>query len=221
MWAIPRTSWPAREQRRPEGEDRPGVDPRRCQQHLAERREGVLRLRADGGRRRVGAERPRQLFLVRPLERQVPAGEQAPDEREAVRVEPGRRQPDDRVVRLRGRPVEQQVPLDDADARAREVERGRIHQARVLRRLAAKERGSPPAGSPRPRPRRAPRPGADPAGRRRCSRGRTAARRRRRPRRRRTSRRGPSRSCRSARAPPQSPSSSPRRRSRPTSTGSR
>ena len=91
-----------REERRRQGEDRAGVDPRRRQQHLAERRQGVLRLRAASPR----PSRPRPSVRVscswygRSSGRSQRASEAA-DEREAVRVEPGRR----RARRSRRRPA--------------------------------------------------------------------------------------------------------------------
>ena len=48
--------------------------------------------------------------------------EDAPDEREAVRVDSGRREADDRVSRLDPRAVDETLSLHDPDARAREVE---------------------------------------------------------------------------------------------------
>ena len=68
--------------------------------------------------------------------------EDAPDEREAVRVHAGRREADDDVAGLDRRAVEQRVAIDDADARAGEVELVLAVDARQLGRLAADERAA-------------------------------------------------------------------------------
>ena len=222
MWARPWRSCPAATSASRAAEDRPGVDPRRRQQDLAERRHRLVRLGRRAHRVAAGvAERPAQPRLVRLGEVEVPLGQQRADEREAVRVEPGRAEADDRVAGPDGRAIDDPRALDDAD---RSTRRGRTRRrpsgrgARPSRRRRAR---SPPRDS-RPRPRRrARRRPSDRAGRPRCSRGRRAARRRCRRRRRRTSRRGRCRSCRTARRRRRSRSWSRRRRSRRSSSGSR
>ena len=97
-------------------------------------------LGGDGRSGRVRSQRQQQLLLVRPSEIEVPLGEEAPDERKAVGVESARGQADDRVAGPGGGPVDQPVPLDDADAAAGEVERRRVHEPGVLRGLPADER---------------------------------------------------------------------------------
>src|SRR5439155_25097375 len=85
---------------------------------------GDVRERAD-----VGA-RPQlpQLVQVEAMRREqeirveVAVADELPDEREAVRVESRRRKADQGVARLAPRTVDQLLPVDDSDARAREVE---------------------------------------------------------------------------------------------------
>ena len=129
-------------ERRPHGEDVPGVDPRRGQEHVADGRERVVRLGRQGRVAPGVAERPGELLLVRPLERDVPLGEERADEREAVRVEPGRRQAEDHVPGRGRRPVEDVRALHDPDARPGEIERARLHEPGVLGGLAADERAA-------------------------------------------------------------------------------
>ena len=181
----------------------PGVDPRRRQQHLAERRAARARApRAIAARGRLAAERPRRAApgTAASRSRSQLASSDA-DEREAVGVEPGRRQADDRVAGPRRGAVDQLVALDDADAEAGEVERRSAPSGPGCSAVSPPTSAQPASRQPvgdaadelrRPAPGRAARP--------RRSRGRTAARRRCRRRRRRTSRRGRRRSCRSARA---------------------
>ena len=66
--------------------------------------------------------------------------EDAADEREAVRVDARGRQPDDDVTRRDRRAVDHAVALDDAHARAREVELALPVDARQLGRLPADQR---------------------------------------------------------------------------------
>ena len=82
----------------------------------------------------------RELFLVRPFQGDRPSREQGTDERKAVRVEARGRETDDRVAGAGRSPVEEIGSLDDADAGPGEVERPRLHEARVLCRLATDQR---------------------------------------------------------------------------------
>ena len=67
-------------------------------------------------------------------------GQHAADEREAVRVHAGRREPDHGVAGLYARAVDQVGAVDDADAGGGEVELALAVDARELRRLAADQR---------------------------------------------------------------------------------
>ena len=118
----------------------PGIDPGRRQQHLAEGRELVGGLRRQQPVRRRVAQHPPEQHLVRPAQVEIVLRDERPHERVAVGVEARRGEPDDRVAGLRRRPVEQAVALGDADAEAGEIELVRLHEARVLGRLAADER---------------------------------------------------------------------------------
>ena len=69
------------------GEDPPGIDARRRQEHLADGLEGDRRLLLDRGIAAGVTEGARELFLVGPLQRDLPLGEEAPDEGEAVRMQ--------------------------------------------------------------------------------------------------------------------------------------
>ena len=179
-----------------------GVDARRRQEHLAERRQRVLGLRADRvGRRLASPSVSDELLLVRPGEVEVPLGDQRADQRVAVRVEPGRRR-GRRSRRRRARPCRRgrssrsTTPTQNP---ARSNSPGSIRPgcSAVSPPTSAQPASRQPSATP-PTSSRDAAPGR--GGRRRRSRGRTAARRRCRRRRRRTSRRGRRRSCRSGRA---------------------
>ena len=88
------------------------------------------------------AERPAELLLVRPPEVEVPLRDQGAHEREAVGVESGGGQSEDRVTGTYRAPVDQRLALHDADARPGEVERVLGHEPRVLGSLAADERAA-------------------------------------------------------------------------------
>ena len=70
------------------------------------------------------------------------AGEDVPNQREAVGVQAARRDRDDRVAVAHPVGPEQAVGLDDADRRARDVVVVGAHEAGVLGRLAADEGGA-------------------------------------------------------------------------------
>src|SRR5262249_40976392 len=65
--------------------------------------------------------------------------DQRADEREAVRMQPARRQADDDVARFAAGTVDEPISLDDADTRPREVELALAVDARQLGRLASDE----------------------------------------------------------------------------------
>ena len=65
-----------------------------------------------------------------------------PDEREAVRVDPGRGEADDCVTVLDPRPVDDAFAFDDADGRAAEVDLVLAIDARQLGRLATEDRAA-------------------------------------------------------------------------------
>ena len=65
-------------ERRPRGEDPPGIDPRRREEDVPDRRELVARLRGEGRVAGGVAERPGELLLVRPVERDLPLSRGAP-----------------------------------------------------------------------------------------------------------------------------------------------
>ena len=179
------------------GQHRRRVDPRRRQQHVAQRGERRLRLDAQALVARLVAESPLEHGLERCAQVEVPIGDDRADERVAVGVQAGRGESDHDVAGSDGRAVEEPVAFDDADAEAR---RGRT--PRAASGPGARPSRHPPARRPRARSRgrsrrRARRRLPARSGRPRCSRGRRAGLRRGRRRRRRTSRRGPGRSCRS------------------------
>ena len=124
----------------PGGKHGLGVDPRRGQEHLAEGRECMLWFGAHEGAARRIAETSAQDFLVRRRQVEIVLGDEGADQRVAVGMEAARGEAEDGVSRLGRRPVDQLVTLDDPDAAAREVEGLRIHDPRVLGRLAADER---------------------------------------------------------------------------------
>ena len=115
--------------------------------------------------RRVDHARPQQLVGQRSsragpgrvVERTTGAIEQrASRQRVAVAAQTRARDADDRVA---DRHVARQhlLPLDRADHEADEIELARRHQLRVLRHLAAEQRGARPGDTPRPpRPRWSP-----------------------------------------------------------------
>ena len=131
---------PGLDERGAQAEHRSGVDPGGREEHLAERGEGMLRLGPDRAGRRVRPQAAMELLLVRPQQVQVPLGDERADEREAVRVEAVRGQADDRVAGSGRRAIDHPVALDDADAAAGHVERGRFHQTGMLGGFATDER---------------------------------------------------------------------------------
>ena len=136
---------PGRDQRARGRPGPPGVDPRRRQQDVAERRQRRAPARPPGIASRPASPSVRaEPRLVRLRRDRVPLGEERADERVAVRVEarttarptidvagPGRRAVDEpRRARRRRR------------RSPGEVERVGVHEARVLGRLAAHERAA-------------------------------------------------------------------------------
>ena len=127
--------------------DRGRVDAGRRQQHLTQRLErgGVLAVERRNGIR--FAERAAHERLVRLVQPEVVLRHERAHEREAVRMQPVRRQAQDHIARPRGRPVQQRRALHDPHAEPGEVEVVLAHQPRVLGRLAAHQRT---AGEPAP-----------------------------------------------------------------------
>ena len=94
-------------------------------------------------RRGARTQRLRRHRRERRVERQPVVGDQGPDQRVAVRVEPGRRQPHDRRRRPATRArVQQRGPLRDAQAEPGQVPVVGAHQPGMLRGLAADQRGA-------------------------------------------------------------------------------
>ena len=93
------------------------------------------------------AERAAHERLVRLVQPEVVLRHERAHEREAVRMQPVRRQAQDHIARPRGRPVQQRRALHDPHAEPGEVEVVLAHQPRVLGRLAAHQRT---AGEPAP-----------------------------------------------------------------------
>ena len=152
MWAMPWTSRPADRSRGPGGQHGPRVDPGRGQEDLAQRGHRLVGRRRHGRVRLGVAERSPQPRLVRLGEVQVPLRDERPDEREAVGVQPGGGQADDRVTRPDRAAVDDVGPLDDADAAPGQVELVRVHETGMLRGLATDEgaSGVAAAGGDRP-----------------------------------------------------------------------
>ncbi len=130
-----------------EAEDRRGVDPRRSQEDVAERRQGVSGLGRDDLVAIGVAEGSDELLLVGTVQVEIVLGDEGPDEREPVGVQSRRGDADDRIAGPGGRPVEQARSLDDADAAAGQVERVELEESGMLRGLPADE-GT--AGEPAP-----------------------------------------------------------------------
>ena len=213
MWAMPADLVPGRLERRPDRQQVPRVDAGGRQQDVAQR--GVSAWRGSTPSRLVRrgvAERPAEERLVRP--RRAAARAPRPAPAPASSRSRGGRDDASPTIASPGpgrRPVQQPRPLADADAEPRQVELVGLHQARVLRRLAADQRAARLAaavGDPRDQrrhPLRVQPPDRDVVEERQRL---GAGAGRRRPR---TSRRGRSRSCPAGPSPPRSPSSSPRR----------
>ena len=133
---------PGRPDRGARGQDRAGVDAGRGQHDLAERRHRLVRRGGHGCLGLGVPERASQARLVRLGEVEIPLGQQRTDQRVAVGMEPGRRQPHDRVAGTDRRPVDDVGALDDADAATRQVEGIDLHQPGVLGGLAADQRAA-------------------------------------------------------------------------------